>query len=184
MMEKIIFLDRDGVINRGKDDGYITCWEEFNFLPGVFSALRKLTSAGFKIIIISNQQGVGKRLYSMQSLADLTERMLDRIKRNQAKIWSIHYCPHLAEEDCACRKPKSGLFKQAVGGMMVDFKQTYFIGDTQRDIQAGQILGMKTILVLSGNTKKKEEVGNFKYRPDFIVDDLEAAVDNIVLKTE
>ncbi len=183
-MEKIIFLDRDGVINRGRDDGYITCWGEFDFLPGVFRALRKLTEAGFKIIIISNQQGVGKRLYSMQSLADLTERMLERIKRNQAKIWSIHYCPHLVEENCACRKPKPGLFKQAVVGMMVDFKQTYFIGDTQKDVEAGENLGMKTILVLSGNTKKKDDVGNFVHRPDFIAEDLEAAVDNILLKTE
>ncbi|MBU1043786.1 MAG: HAD family hydrolase [Candidatus Omnitrophica bacterium] len=183
-MEKIIFLDRDGVINRGKIGGYITCWEEFDFLPGVFSALRKLTEAGFKIIIVSNQQGVGKRLYSTQSLADLTERMLERIKRNQAKIWSIHYCPHLAEDNCYCRKPKPGLFKQAVAGMMVDFQQTYFIGDTEKDIKAGKQLGLKTILVLSGNTIKKEEVGNFVDRPDFIAQDLEAAVDNIVLKTE
>ncbi|MBU1086633.1 MAG: HAD family hydrolase [Candidatus Omnitrophica bacterium] len=183
-MEKIIFLDRDGVINRGRENGYITCWDEFEFLPGVFSALRKLTEAGFKIIIVSNQQGVGKRLYSTQSLADLTERMLERIKRHQAKIWSIHYCPHLAEDNCACRKPKPGLFKQAVVGMMVDFKQAYFIGDTEKDVQAGRHLGMKTILVLSGNTKKQEAVGNFVDRPDFIAEDLAAAVDNIVLKTE
>jgi D-glycero-D-manno-heptose 1,7-bisphosphate phosphatase len=183
-MEKIIFLDRDGVINRGRDNGYITCWEEFEFLPGVFSALKKLTLAGFKIIIISNQQGVGKRLFSMQSLADLTERMLERIKRNQGKIWSLHYCPHLAEDNCACRKPKPALFKQAVVGMMVDFSQTYMIGDSEKDIQAAANIGLKTILVLSGNTKKKEEVGDFVYQPDFIAEDLAAAVDDIVLKTE
>jgi histidinol-phosphate phosphatase family protein len=183
-MEKIIFIDRDGVINRGKDNGYITCWEEFEFLHGVFGALKKLTQAGFKIIIISNQQGVGKRLFSTQSLADLTERMLERIKRNEGKIWSVHYCPHLAEDNCICRKPKQGLFKQAVVGMMVDFSQTYMIGDTEKDVQAAKNIGLKTILVLSGNTKKKQDVGNFVYRPDFIADDLAAAVDEIVLKME
>ena len=181
-MEKIIFLDRDGVINQGKSPGYIASWEEFNFLPGVFVALKKLTEAGYKIIIISNQQGIGKRLYSTKVLADITEKMLERIKRNEGKIYSVHYCPHLAEENCICRKPKTGLFKQAIAGMMVDRKSMFMVGDSEKDIHAARDFGIKSILVLSGNTKSRQEVGNFEYRPDFIADDLADAVDNIILE--
>jgi D-glycero-D-manno-heptose 1,7-bisphosphate phosphatase len=183
-MEKIIFLDRDGVINKGNDKGYTTNWGEFEFLPGVFRALKKLTKAGFKIIVVSNQQGVAKRLYSTGALADMTERMLERIKRNDAKIYSVHYCTHMAEDNCACRKPKTGLFKQAVSRMLVDFPSTYMIGDTEKDIHAAKQMGMKTILVLSGNTKSRQAVSDFVHRPDHIAEDLEDAVDNIVLKSE
>ena len=180
-MDKVIFLDRDGVINRDKRT-YIRSWGEFNFLPNVFVALRKLTKEGFKIIIISNQAGIAKGLYTQTSLSEITEKMLERIKRNSAKIHSVHYCNHSNEDNCNCRKPEIGLFKQALLGKVVDLSETFFIGDSQRDIEAGKKLGCKTILVLSGHIKKKQEVADFKFRPDFIADDLLDAVNSVIVK--
>ncbi len=182
-MEKVIFLDRDGVINRDKEN-YVRSWAEFDFLPNVFIALRKLTKLGYKIIIISNQAGIAKGLYTQESLAEMTEKMLERIRRNSAYIHSVHYCQHCDEDNCVCRKPKTGLFKQALLGKSVDLNETFFIGDSQRDIEAGKNLGCKTILVLSGHTKTEQEVGDFKFRPDFIAVDLLDAVESVLEKKE
>ena len=182
-MEKVIFVDRDGVINRDKSD-YVRSWGEFEFLPNVFTGLRKLTSLGYKIIIISNQAGIAKGLYTEASLAEITEKMLERIRRNSAAIHAVHYCPHRNEDNCACRKPKIGLFKQALLGKSVDISNTFYIGDSQRDIEAGKNLGCKTILVLTGHTKSEQEIGNFKFRPDFVAVDLLDAVESVIEKKE
>jgi len=183
-MDKVIFLDRDGVINRDRENEYVTSWSEFTFLPNVFKALRELRSLGYKAIIISNQAGIGKGLYTEERLSEITAKMIERIERNGGRIYSIHYCPHRDEDNCICRKPKTGLFKQALVGKAVDLRQTYIVGDTERDIEAGTRLGCKTILVLCGKTKKAEETRNFKWRPDFIADDLLDAVRNVIAKKE
>jgi len=182
-MEKVIFLDRDGVINRGKE-GYVASWGEFEFLPGVFEAIRKLNELNFRLIIVSNQAGIAKGLYTESALADITERMLERIKRNNAKIDAVHYCPHQDADKCGCRKPKPGLLRQAITGRDVDIANSFFIGDSERDIMAGKSLGCKTILVLSGNTVLAQEVGNFKMHPDHIAQDLLEAVGIIAQKEE
>jgi histidinol-phosphate phosphatase family protein len=179
-MEKVIFLDRDGVINRDADD-YVSSWGKFDFLPHVFEALRILTERSFQIIIVSNQAGIGKGLYTEASLAEITEKMLERIKRNSAKISGVHYCPHRDEDECICRKPKIGLFKQALVGRVVDLKETFVVGDSERDMEAGKRIGCLTILVLCGKTKKKEDVGNFTTRPDFIAEDLLDAVNTVIV---
>ncbi len=184
MVDKIIFLDRDGVINKDIEGGYITSWEEFQFLPNTLTALGKLSTAGFEVIIISNQAGVSKGLYSQESLALLTRNMIDEIKKSGARINSVHYCSHRPDEDCACRKPKLGLFKQALLGRQVDLGQVFMVGDSEKDIAAGKKLGCKTILVLSGKARKREDVANFKVRPDFIAEDLLDAVDAIIIKKD
>ncbi len=182
-MEKVIFLDRDGVINRDRN-GYVRSWAEFDFLPNVFAALRRLSVLGYKIIIISNQAGISKGLYTEASLAEMTEKMLERIRRNSASIHAVHYCNHCDEDNCLCRKPKTGLFKQALLGKSVNLNETFFVGDSQRDVEAGKNLGCKTILVLSGHTKTEQEVANFKFRPDFVAVDLLDAVESVIEKNE
>jgi len=180
-MEKIIFLDRDGVINRDRVE-YTRSWAEFEFLPNVLVALRRLTAMGFKIIITSNQAGVGKGLYTQATLADITRRMIERIEENGGRIYAVHYCRHRDIDNCICRKPKLGLFKQAVINMAVNLKETFVVGDSQRDIQAGNELGCKTILVLCGKTKTAEDVADFKFRPDYVARDLLDAVESVIAK--
>ena len=187
---KIIFLDRDGVINRDPGfGGYVTSWEEFEFLPGALEAIKKLNQAGFDVIVISNQAGVAKELYTLQDLDEITKNMLKEVEKAGARIHAVHYCLHKDEDNCSCRKPKTGLFSQATKGLQaspvrnrrfsngVNFSDTFFVGDNRRDVLAGKAIGCKTIFVLSGNTKLQD----LDVKPDFIAKDLLVAVDKIVL---
>lgn len=181
---KLIFLDRDGVINEDPaNKRYVTQWEDFHFLPHAIKAVKKLNDNGFEIAILSNQAGVAKGLFTLERLNEITQRMVRIIETAGARIRSIHYCPHGDEDNCDCRKPKTGLFQKAVVGLDIDFKATYFIGDGVMDVEAGKAMGCKTILVLCGKTKRKE-VDNWKVKPDYIVKDLWEAVNVVLEKNE
>jgi len=187
MSTKFIFLDRDGVVNKdpagaGKD--YVTSWEDFEFLPGALEALKNLTDKGYKIVIISNQAGVGKGLYTKEGLYEITGKMLDKIESAGGKVHSIQYCVHKTEDNCDCRKPKTGMFKNAAKGVEIDFSKTYFIGDSKRDIEAGNNVGCKTVLVLSGKTKNEKEITNWSIKPDFVKKDLSEAIKVIIGGTD
>lgn len=185
---KFIFIDRDGVINRDPGEftkeGYVTRWENFRFLPGAPEALRDLTGKGFKIVIISNQAGVGKGLYTEETLNEITKKMLKEIEASGAKIYSVKYCIHTSDANCDCRKPRTGLLKMATEGLNVDFGKTYFIGDKRTDIEAGAKTGCRTILVLSGMTKDADDVNSWPVKPDFIVKDLSEAVEAVICDTK
>ncbi len=180
---KTIFLDRDGVIN--KDPGgwtkysYVTNVGEFRFLPGSVAAIKRLTDAGYEIIIISNQAGINKGHYTHEALEEITSLMLKKIENAGGRIGSVNYCPHRTDENCGCRKPRTGLFKKAAGGRSINFKDTYFIGDGATDVEAGSKIGCKTILVLSGKTAL-EKVKEWEIKPDFVKKDLSEAVDYIL----
>ena len=150
--KKIIFLDRDGVINKKplKAD-YVKSWEEFEFLPGAIEAIRILNSKGYKVFIITNQSGIARKKLSKKDLADIHKKMKKELKKYGAKIDKIYYCPHGWDEGCLCRKPKPGLLLQAGRENFTDLTKSIFIGDDQRDAEAGEKAGCKTILV---NTKK------------------------------
>ena len=175
---KAIFLDRDGVINRDPGfGGYVTSWKEFEFLPGSLEAIKRLNQSGYEVIVISNQGGVAKGLYALKDLDKITKNMLGEIEKAGGKISSVHYCPHKDEDDCDCRKPKTGLFSQATKGLQVNFADTFFVGDNRRDVLAAKAIGSKSIFVLSGNTKLEE----LDVRPNFVARDLLEAVEKIVL---
>lgn len=174
---KVIFLDRDGVINR--DPGfarYITSWDEFEFLPGALEALKKLNQAGFEVIVISNQAGVAKGLYTLKDLDEITKNMLKEVEKTGARIHAVHYCPHRDEDNCSCRKPRTGLFSQATKGLQVNFADSFFVGDNRRDVLAAKAIGCKSIFVLSGNTKLED----LDVKPDFVARDLLEAVKSVI----
>ena len=173
---KIIFLDRDGVINRYPGHrNYVTRLKDFSFLPGALAALKKLTREGFKIFVISNQAGVSKGIYSKEKLAAINDLMLKRIANYGAKISKVFYCIHREEDHCSCRKPKIGLIRKALKGLRFDSSaSTYFIGDSILDVQTGKNAGFKTVLVLSGKEKRKNQ-NLWQPKPDFVVKDLLAA---------
>lgn len=185
---KVIFLDRDGVINQYPGDSeYVKSWEEFRFLPKVKSALNKLNDNGFKIFIISNQAGVSKGIILKENLDLITKNMLKELKKYNIKIKGVYYCPHRSEDNCSCRKPKTGLVDIAIAelkdeGIDISFAESYFIGDTIRDIETGKNAGLKTILVFSGK-EKPENKNNWQILPDFTCCDLSEAVD-IILKQQ
>lgn len=185
-MQKVIFIDRDGVINR--DPGgwtkysYVTKWDEFFFIDGSTKALKKLKEAGYKICLISNQGGISKGYFTEEDLDRLNERMLGEIEKAGGRIDELYYCPHHDKDNCECRKPKTGLIEQAIKKMDVGLKNTFIIGDSVRDIEAGKRMGMKTIFVLSGKTPPSE-VKNWHVQPDCIKKNLLEAVEWI-LKNE
>ena len=169
---RIAFLDRDGVVNRNAVYlEYIKGPSEFHFLPGSQKAIRMLNEAGFKVIIISNQTGVGKGLYSKEDLKNTTEKMLKGLDKAKARLDKICYCIHHPDSGCGCRKPKTGMFKKAVEKTEFDRKNSFFVGDTERDTLAGKNFGVKAVAVLSGYNKRKD-IRKWKVQPDFIVKDL------------
>lgn len=184
---KVIFIDRDGVINVDpeyiNEYMYVTKWEEFRFLPRAKRALKKLTDSGYSIYIISNQAGIGKGYFTKKALDAITNKMEREINKAGGNIAGAYYCPHRKEQKCACRKPKTGLFKKALKHGKIDFKKTYFIGDNIRDVEAGKAIGSGTILVLSGKTKPgdvRRGSSEWAAKPDFIKRDLYEAVELVL----
>jgi D-glycero-D-manno-heptose 1,7-bisphosphate phosphatase len=169
---KVIFLDRDGVINKYPGDRlYITSLKKFRFLPRAKRAIALLTRGGYKIFVVSNQAGVGKGTYAQKTLDLITARMLIDIKKADGKITKVYYCTHRKEAGCLCRKPKPGLLKMAAGEFKFSLKGAYFIGDTMRDVFTAQAAGCKSILVLTGKEKLANQK-NWEARPDFVFKDL------------
>ena len=182
---KLIFLDRDGVINSYPGDSeYVKSWSEFHFLPKVKLSLKRLNDNGFKIFIVSNQAGVSKGIYSEENLNLITKNMLKELSDYNIDIGGVYYCTHIEEDSCSCRKPKTGLIDMAVNklkneGLEPVLNQSYFIGDTVRDIETGRAAGFVTILVFSG----KEKLANkdkWAILPDYTALDLSKAADLIL----
>ncbi len=183
---KVVFLDRDGVINKYPGDFlYVTALSEFSILPRVQQALKKLTHAGYKIFIVSNQAGVSKCVYPQETLDLITHNMLGNFKKHGIVVSGVYYCTHRPEDNCVCRKPKTGLVDMAISklkdeGLDPELQKSYFVGDTIRDIDTGRAAGLKTILVFSGK-EKPENKNSWLSLPDFVARDLFEAV-NIILK--
>jgi len=145
---RAVFLDRDGVINKGAPPrDYIKIWGEFEFLPGVKKAIRKLNERGFLVIVVSNQSGIAKRVMTEDDLREIHSRMEDELREEGAKIDRIYYCPHDPMDNCRCRKPKPGLLLKAAQEYDIDLDRSWMIGDSESDIEAGKRAGCKTILI-------------------------------------
>lgn len=176
LMKKMVFIDRDGVINKNPVYGdYIRKSSQFKFLPRVHSAVKKLSKNGYTLIVISNQAGVAKGLFTKKDLDMINKKMLKTINNSGSIISGIYYCIHHPDANCACRKPKTGLIKKAIGGTAIDKNNSFFIGDTERDISTGKRFKVKTVLVLSGYSKKSD-IKKWKVKPDFVAKDLYDAV--------
>ena len=182
--KKIIFLDRDGVIN--KDPGgwtehsYVTHWEYFKFLPNSVKALKMLNDAGYDIVLISNQGGISKGYYSEDKLREINKKMIAEIGKKGAKIKKTYYCIHQNSDNCDCKKPKTALFRQAEKELNIKAKGSFFVGDGKMDVEAAEKLGLRSILVLSGKSLIAD-VRGWEVKPDYIFDNLSEAV-NFVLK--
>jgi len=174
-MDKVIFIDRDGVINKDLWR-YVEHWEEFEFLPGVLDSMRALTEAGYTIIIISNQAGIGDGKYTKEALDDINVNFARVVEENGGKIADMYYCLHGKKDGCTCRKPEIGLFLQASEKWDFDKSTTFFIGDKMSDVQAGHRFGLKTVLVKTGYGTKEGDSIPEEEKPDLVAEDLSHAV--------
>ena len=147
-LKRAVFLDRDGVIN--VDHGYVSSWDQFEFLPGVPEALWQLQSAGYVLVVVSNQSGIGRGLYSEADLAALNRRvhrfLLDE---RGVEIAQFYHCPHHPTEallkwrqPCHCRKPAPGMIEQACAELHIDPSNSLMVGDKVSDMEAGQAAGV------------------------------------------
>jgi len=167
--QKLLILDRDGVINVDSPD-YIKTPGEWIPIKGSLEAIGQLSQAGYDIVIITNQSGLGRGLFSAKTLAKIHARMIDHVHQHGGKIQSILFCAHTPEDDCECRKPKDGLYKELASRLGISFNDTYSVGDSVRDLLAAQSAGAKPVLVKTGNGKKS--IKEIKAKPEL---DLQAA---------
>ena len=150
---KIIVLDRDGVINFDSDQ-FIKSPEEWKPIPGSLEAIARLNEAGWRVVVASNQSGVGRGLFDMDTLNAINEKMVKAIGHVGGRLDAIFFCPHAADSPCECRKPKPGMFLQIAERFNVDLDGMPVVGDSLRDLQAGVAVGCKPYLVLTGKGKK------------------------------
>ena len=142
-----IFLDRDGVLNRCRDGGFVTRWEQCEVLPGVEDAIARLNLSGCKVIVVTNQRGVALGVCTHADVMALHHRLREHLTAHGARLDAVYFCPH-DEGECNCRKPLPGLFEQAFG----DFPgatagNSVMVGDSISDIEAGLNLGMRTVFI-------------------------------------
>jgi len=162
-----LFLDRDGVINK-KIDGYVTKPSEFEFLPGVLDSLVTLSTLFSKILVVTNQQGIGKGLMTHDDLHSVHSHMLRNVTLAGGRIDNIYYCPHLAYEDTPCRKPNPGMAFQAMEDYDdINFRESVMIGDSVSDITFGNMLKMITVRI--ADTKDDEAFMTCASLKDFLV---------------
>ncbi len=148
--DKVAFLDRDGVINEPPGgSGYVVAWEQFHFIDGALDALRTLKDKGYRLVVVTNQQGVGKGLMDLGALKAIHRNLRTRCAEHGAALDGVFFCPHLASDGCDCRKPRPGLIHQAIRDLAldVDFGGSWLIGDSPRDIEAGAAAGLNTLLI-------------------------------------
>jgi len=156
-----LFLDRDGVINKRKVGGYIQTVDEFEFLPGAKEAISEFSKIFGRIIIVTNQQGIGKGLFHENDLQQIHTYMVEQIRQSSGRIDAIHYCPELAVDDPKCRKPNTGMAIEAKKQFPeIDFAKSIMIGDSPSDMEFGKRIGMKCVGVGDRVTNCDVQVGS------------------------
>lgn len=173
ILNKAAFIDRDGVIN--KDYGYVHKWEDFKFCDGVFQGLKRLIELNFKIIIITNQSGIARGIFTEEQYKVLTINMTKIFKQKQIEITAIYHCPHHPDYSknyssvCNCRKPKPGLFIKASREFNISMKDSIAIGDSKRDLIAAKSAGIENRYFINNHNKNtcKDDNGTDFYTSKF-----------------
>jgi D-glycero-D-manno-heptose 1,7-bisphosphate phosphatase len=181
LTDKVVFLDRDGVINVDSSD-YIKSWSEFHFISGSLDALNRLNENGFTVIVITNQSVINRGMVPEPVLREIHDNMRRAVEKAGGSIADIFFCPHRPDEGCACRKPKPGLIEQAEARHRVDPSTAAMVGDSAKDILCARNAGCgQAILVRTGNGRTSERLLLEKGMPaDHVVENILEAVDLIV----
>ena len=159
-MEKLLILDRDGVVNIEYGDIYKE--EDFKFTPGIFELCQKYLKKGFKIVICSNQSGIAKGLYSIEQYKNITYYMIDEFRKKDVFIEKSYVCPHRDSDNCECHKPKPGMILKALNDFHASFKTSVAVGDKMSDIDAYHAAGLKKIYFYQAENKVEERDFEFK----------------------
>jgi len=182
---KLVILDRDGVINHESPD-FIKHPDEWKPIKGSLEAITRLSQAGYDIVVITNQSGVGRGLFSADTLGEIHVRMIDHVQQHGGKIQSILFCPHHPDDYCDCRKPLTGMYDELASRLNLNFGNVFSVGDSIRDLQAAKSAGARPVLVKTGNGKKSLKKINAKLpelKEAFIFENL-AEFANALIKNE
>ena len=155
---KLIVLDRDGVINHDSDQ-FIKSPSEWRPIPGSLEAIARLNQAGYRVVVATNQSGVGRGLFGMTEMTQIHEKMFKALNQVGGRIDAVFYCPHAADSNCECRKPKPGMLREIGSRFGADMTQVPVIGDGLRDLQSAAAIGARPMLVLTGKGEKTHAEG-------------------------
>jgi D-glycero-D-manno-heptose 1,7-bisphosphate phosphatase len=184
---KLVILDRDGVINQDSAN-FIKNPNEWIALPGSLEAIALLNQSGFRVVLATNQSGIARGLFDMVTLNAIHDKMHRALLTVGGRIDALFYCPHSADDNCACRKPKTGMIEDIGRRFSVDLAEVYGVGDSLRDLQAYHDAGCKPILVRSGKGEETLANGNLadKKLPanTLVFANLDEAVQHIIAETE
>ncbi|HTJ98123.1 MAG TPA: D-glycero-beta-D-manno-heptose 1,7-bisphosphate 7-phosphatase [Bordetella sp.] len=175
---KLIILDRDGVINQDSD-AFVKSPDEWIALPGSIQAISRLYEAGWTVVVASNQSGLGRRLFDMNTLTAIHAKMRRELAQAGGAIDAIFLCPHLPEENCRCRKPLPGMYEQIAERYDADLTGVPAVGDSLRDLQACAAMGCAPWLVKTGNGQKTLASGQLPAGTR-VADDLAAVADALL----
>jgi D-glycero-D-manno-heptose 1,7-bisphosphate phosphatase len=179
---KLIVLDRDGVINFDSAS-FIKSPAEWKPIPGSIEAIARLNQAGYRVVVATNQSGVGRNLFDMDTLNAIHQKMHQAVAQAGGRIEAIFFCPHTADEGCECRKPKPGMFRRIAGCYNVDMAGVPAVGDSLRDLQAAEAVGARPYLVLTGKGQKTQADGQLP-KGTQVFADLAGVVDALLEPTE
>jgi len=151
----VLVLDRDGVINQDSDD-YIRSLDDWKPIPGSIEAIAALSKAGYRVAIATNQSGLSRGYFGLDELETIHGRLCKLVEEQGGSIAGIFYCPHLPDEGCECRKPATGLLRAIETELGESVAESYFIGDSFKDLQAARAMGCRPVLVLTGKGEKTQ----------------------------
>jgi len=178
-----VFLDRDGVINRGRP-GYVRTPDQFQFLPGAMDGMRLLQDRGWHLVIVTNQDAAGWKLLPEPQLAKVHDRMLAALDKEGVHVAEIYYCPHNVLSDCACRKPRPGMLLAAARDLGVRPRGAWMVGDKPSDVETGRAFGCRTAWVGPKSWRKRFAAEVRPLSPDVVADGLLEAARAIVRYSE
>ena len=178
---KLVILDRDGVINQDSAQ-FIKSPDEWKPVPGSLDAIAKLNQSGYRVVVATNQSGVGRGLFDMNTLNAINRKMHDAVFQAGGRIDAVFFCPHAADSKCGCRKPKTGLFVDISQRFNMSLAGVPAIGDSLRDLQAASAVGAHPMLVLTGKGEKTFTAGDLPL-DTMVFDNLLAAAKHILAKT-
>ena len=175
---KLVILDRDGVINYDSEH-FIKSAAEWKPIPGSLEAIARLTQAGYRVVVASNQSGIDRGLFDMNTLNSIHDKMHRAVKAVGGRIDAIFYCPHSADSNCTCRKPKPGMLQQIAAHYGTELAGTWFVGDSSGDLEAALAVHCQPVLVKTG--KGQRTLAKPLPAGTLIFDDLAAVADQLLL---
>lgn len=175
---KLIILDRDGVINHDSPQ-FIKSPDEWKPIPGSLEAIARLNQAGYRVVVASNQSGLGRGLFDMATLNSINNKMHKSLAQFGGRIDAIFFCPHAAEAQCGCRKPAFGMFEEIATRYGVKLKGVPAVGDSHRDLACAAGVGAQPILVLTGKGQHTQEQGDLPPKT-LVFADLARATDHLL----